>query len=502
MTDETNKIVSRAVDGDTTQPAYQYDAAGNLTDDGAQTYTYDAWNRVVWVTRDGGKSADTHTSYSYDALGRRIERYTGDGPPVLTDHYYYDGSRLIEQRDAAGSLERQYVWGLDYVDEQVAQYHDGATSPHLVMQDANYNVVGLTNASGAVSEQYSYEPYGDLFKAENGAGQDIDLTTPQGLHVLSNQHLHQGLAYDPDTNLYHNRARAYNPKLGRFMQRDPNRTGTLMSQVLARNAESRAVTASLLPGRQYSDGMSLYAAARGNPQAGRDPSGRQLIADHLVPDISYGTVIGWYLEAAGFTNLDIGKCRNKVYEELGDDYNQKTGKPGTVKGETIAWSYIHCVIHCAFIKNYYTCGGQEYSKFAGAATEYYQTYECEKLKGIKAGIDYVRGQGLPAWATPDPMSRKDTKRMYQECESAFQFSDYYDNQTGRNCGSSVGKEGSCSSCCEGKLQGKTRGKLPEGPDSRSRPYGPHHPDDRGPGWPENPPKMPEGWGPEGVPLPK
>ena len=46
---------------------YQYDAAGNLTNDGNHIYTYDAENRIITV--DGGA-----ISYVYDAEGRRAEK--------------------------------------------------------------------------------------------------------------------------------------------------------------------------------------------------------------------------------------------------------------------------------------------------------------------------------------------------------------------------------------------------------------------------------------------
>jgi YD repeat-containing protein len=59
---------------------YQYDAAGNLLNDGNHKYTYDAENRVTTV--DGGVTA----TYVYDAFGNRVEK-TVSG---LDDEYIYD----------------------------------------------------------------------------------------------------------------------------------------------------------------------------------------------------------------------------------------------------------------------------------------------------------------------------------------------------------------------------------------------------------------------------
>src|SRR5206468_2635885 len=46
--------------------AYIYDADGNLTSDGVNTYAYDQQNRLISVTGPGGI-----TQYEYDALGNR-----------------------------------------------------------------------------------------------------------------------------------------------------------------------------------------------------------------------------------------------------------------------------------------------------------------------------------------------------------------------------------------------------------------------------------------------
>ena len=60
--------------------AQSHDAAGNLTYDGTQKYTYDAWNRLTQVAhayRDSGGSLQTTGEWArmtYDGLGRRIEK--------------------------------------------------------------------------------------------------------------------------------------------------------------------------------------------------------------------------------------------------------------------------------------------------------------------------------------------------------------------------------------------------------------------------------------------
>ena len=65
---------------------------------------------------------------------------------------------------------------------------------------------------------------------------------------------HQGLYFDGELGSYQNRHRQYDPKLRRFMQRDP---------------------LGLRPhgGSGYQDGLGVYFPVRGNPVDGRDPLG-------------------------------------------------------------------------------------------------------------------------------------------------------------------------------------------------------------------------------------
>ncbi|MCO6436251.1 MAG: hypothetical protein J5J06_04095 [Phycisphaerae bacterium] len=130
----------------------------------------------------------------YEALGRRIAKHVSR-PFAPDEYFYYDGNRIVEHykgSDASLSLHRQYVWGFDYIDELVAYYADGGSTPRFVLQDANYNVIAAAENDSGIIQQYSYEPYGDMFAAEDVLSdsgipitipvelpsQAIDLSTP------------------------------------------------------------------------------------------------------------------------------------------------------------------------------------------------------------------------------------------------------------------------------------------------------------------------------------
>ena len=150
-------------------PAYA--ATGNMTSvpqpaDPTTAYTavYDAWNRLVRLEDAAGTAQEN----AYDARGFRTVRksYTA-GVLAETRHFYYDSSwRCLEERiNGATTADRQYVWGLRYIDELICRDRDtdgnGTLDERLyALQDANWNVVALTDAAGTVRERYAYDAYG------------------------------------------------------------------------------------------------------------------------------------------------------------------------------------------------------------------------------------------------------------------------------------------------------------------------------------------------------
>ncbi len=226
-----------------------YDANGNLTYDGTQSYTYDAWNRLKTTAhayRDSGgtlHSGQTSGTYSYDAAGRRIVKaVSGTGSMDCTYHDYYAGQSNIEERNGSNQSIKDRVWGLSYVDEAVQTRVNtnptgagGAASwtSYWLCQDANYNVLGVVNASGNLAERYEYSAYGQRQVFASSGSNDPGCYTPTSMsgRVVAtgsvvepwgiNEVGHQGLVHDEESGLIYNRARMLSPTLGRFMQEDP-----------------------------------------------------------------------------------------------------------------------------------------------------------------------------------------------------------------------------------------------------------------------------------------
>lgn len=170
--------------------ASTYDGRGNLTSEGSRTFAYDLENRLTATTDASAMSL------AYDPLGRLRQTTVGSA----TTQFLYDGDRLVAEYDAAGTLLRRYVHGSG-VDEPVVWYEgSGLTDARHLMADERGSIVAV---SGASTTRLAYGPYG-----EPGAwpGPRFRYTGQIAL---------------PEVRVYHYKARAYVPGMGRFLQTDP-----------------------------------------------------------------------------------------------------------------------------------------------------------------------------------------------------------------------------------------------------------------------------------------
>ncbi|MCP4592167.1 MAG: RHS repeat protein, partial [bacterium] len=169
---------------------------------------YDYRNRMVEY-RDI-VTGERHT-YAYDAFGRRIARtIDADGAAVQT-RYFYDAWQVVEEQDANSNSLATYVYG-NYIDEVLSMQRGGVD--YFYHTDDLYNVMAVTDATGAVVERYEYQDY----------GQPIDPVTLAPIagdpSPIGNPYLFTGRRYDPETAWYYYRTRYLDPIAGRFTTRD------------------------------------------------------------------------------------------------------------------------------------------------------------------------------------------------------------------------------------------------------------------------------------------
>jgi RHS repeat-associated protein len=192
---------------------YTYDQEGNLTkkSKGASadtwTYGYDNKNHMTWAkdaATDGG-SATMMATYSYDALGNRVEKDVWQGGVTTVTRFAYDDQDVWADLNASNALLTRYVRG-DEVDQLFASVSSAGTVSWQ-LTDRLGSLRNVTNNSGVVQDTITYDGYGNIQSEPNpSAGGRYKFT---------------GREQDTETGLQYNRARYYDPKTGRWTSQDP-----------------------------------------------------------------------------------------------------------------------------------------------------------------------------------------------------------------------------------------------------------------------------------------
>jgi RHS repeat-associated protein len=156
---------------------FNYDADGNLTNDGRWAYTWDGENRLVKMTVNTNVGPQYQLTFVYDSQGRRIQKLVStNGVAISTNRFLYDGWNLIAVLNPSSSLVDSFMWGSDLSGSQqgaggvgglleVSCYGSSTTNCFPAF-DGNGNVAALINAvDGTVAANYEYGPFGKLIRS-------------------------------------------------------------------------------------------------------------------------------------------------------------------------------------------------------------------------------------------------------------------------------------------------------------------------------------------------
>jgi YD repeat-containing protein len=100
-------------------------------------------------------------SFSYDALGRRISKVVQGA----TTQFLYDGSNAVQETQ--GSVINPILVGPG-VDERFAR--NDVTGRTYFLADKLNSTIALADQNGAIRQQYSYDPYGNVTQTDTTTG--------------------------------------------------------------------------------------------------------------------------------------------------------------------------------------------------------------------------------------------------------------------------------------------------------------------------------------------
>ena len=193
---------------------FQYDANGNLTNDGTRVFSYDAENQLTNIAVAG----QWRTGFVFDGLRRkRIERdYTWLSGWVPTNeiHYIYDGTLVVQEQDTNNHPLATYTRGLDL---SLTLKGAGGISGLLARTDTNGsayyhadgsgNITSLVESYGNIVARYEYDAFGRTLNK-------------QGTYADLNRYGYSSKEKVSPANIYYFGFRFYDPIPQRFLNRD------------------------------------------------------------------------------------------------------------------------------------------------------------------------------------------------------------------------------------------------------------------------------------------
>jgi RHS repeat-associated protein len=242
----------------------------------AATSVFDGANRLVSTTEGA-----TTVTYAYNGLGNIVRRCVN---AVCTDLVLDESSSLAQvvgEVPAGGATPLTYAYGPAGLAAQ------RGTATHYPLTDSLGTVRGLADAAGALSGRRAMDAFG---------------ATRSLVGVVSNIGYTGEFTGAEDGKVWL-RARSYDPKLGRFDQRD--------------SFEGFA---------ERGSSLNRYGYGEGNPVVNTDPSGHGVFAIPAI--IIVGGMLGLLVtpvamklgDVLGSAGLNVGPCEEKQRSrELGND---------------------------------------------------------------------------------------------------------------------------------------------------------------------------------------
>src|SRR5258706_12696862 len=219
---------------------YTYDANGNMLSDGVQCYGYNEANQLSQVKTCSNNQLTA--AYTYDYNGNRIVKklYTNG---VLSATVYSPSDSYETKKIVAGNSTQNTSYY--YANNQLIAKKNPDGTKVYYQNDQLGSASLITNQSGALVEQTTYDPWGVV--RQGGVASKFQYT---------------GQEKDQESGLNYYNARYYNPNVRRFTQAD-----------------------TIIPDLYNPQTLNRYSYVTNNPLRYTDPSG------HCIEDLCIGELI-------------------------------------------------------------------------------------------------------------------------------------------------------------------------------------------------------------------
>ncbi len=237
-----------------TSVALNFDANGNLTNDGLRSLSYDSENQLTNVTVANQFKKD----FVYDGLNRlRIKReYSWNGSSWIKTNetrFVWDGSVIVQLRDSNNVPTLTFTRGLDLEASLqdaggvggLLAMTDGSGANYFYHADGNGNVTALMDVNQNIVERRMYDAF----------GRTIRLT---GINS-KNPFWFSSQLHDEDTDFYHYKYRIYAPNLQRWTSQDP------IAELGFENLRNPLLVPMISLFHENADGKSLYTFVENRP---------------------------------------------------------------------------------------------------------------------------------------------------------------------------------------------------------------------------------------------
>ena len=172
--------------------------------------SWDFENKLIGGDIDGDGTNDV--TYTWDALQRRVARTDAVRTTVYVQNGQQTVADYVQGQSATGGKGYRYVYG-DYIDEPLVRLNTANNTRLYYHRNQQYSIIAMTNTAGSEIERYDYDAYGEVTRLRgNGTAPTTD---------YSSRYTYTGREWDEGLDLYHYRARMYDPATGRFCSRDP-----------------------------------------------------------------------------------------------------------------------------------------------------------------------------------------------------------------------------------------------------------------------------------------